>query len=369
LRNVIVLPRLSPALPQYRPINNNVILTFIEVSSSVAAEEKQKMLAGELNHRVKNTLTVVCSIVERTLPESEAKRTLLGRLHVLAQTNDLLMRAQWADLPLYDLIATELAPYAGAERGAVRIDGPPILLKPRAALTLALAIHELATNAAKYGALSVEAGRVTVSWTRSGGDPAQLRLLWIEKGGPQVTSLSKRGFGTELIERGISYDLHGEARLEIAEGAVRCTITIPESPEPPFALAADTAEQGEETQEKRRILVVEDSHLNAKLIAEILQLAGWQVVGPIGHLTEAMEVAASHQFEAAVLDVRLGREAVYPVAEVLNERRIPFAFLTGYDAEALPRPFCEQPRLGKPFKPAELIGTVARLVAPAAQNG
>ncbi len=328
------------------------------------------MLAGELNHRVKNTLTVVCSIVERTLPESEAKRTLLGRLHALAQTNDLLMRAQWTDLPLYDLIATELAPYAGAERGAVRIDGPPILLKPRVALTLALAIHELATNAAKYGALSVEAGRVTVTWTRIGGDLARLRLLWIEKGGPQVARLSKRGFGTELIERGISYELHGEARLEIVEGAVRCTITIPESPEPSaFALAANAEEQGEEARERRRILVVEDSHLNAKLIAEILQLAGWQVVGPIGHLTEAMEVAASHEFEAAVLDVRLGREAVYPVAEVLNERRIPFAFLTGYDAEALPRPFCEQPRLGKPFKPAELIGTVARLVAAAAQNG
>jgi DNA-binding response OmpR family regulator len=120
-------------------------------------------------------------------------------------------------------------------------------------------------------------------------------------------------------------------------------------------------------QERRRILVVEDYGRLAKLIAEVLELAGWQVVGPIGRLTEAIAIAASGGFEAALLDVNLGGEAVYPIAEVLNERKVPFTFLTGYDAEALQCPFCEQPRLGKPFKPAELIDTVARLVTPAAE--
>jgi CheY-like chemotaxis protein len=115
-----------------------------------------------------------------------------------------------------------------------------------------------------------------------------------------------------------------------------------------------------------RILVVEDSYLNAKLIAEVLQLAGWQVVGPVGRLAEAVDIAAGSDFEAAVLDVNLGGEAVYPVAELLQEKGVPFALLTGYDAATLERRFCERPRLGKPFKPVDLIDTVARLVAPVA---
>ena len=130
---------------------------------------------------------------------------------------------------------------------------------------------------------------------------------------------------------------------------------------------AATAEQRRETQERRRILVVEDYCRLAKLIAEVLELAGWQVVGPVRRLTEAIVIAASGDFEAALLDVNLGGEDVYPVAEVLHERRVPFAFLTGYGAEALQRPFCDQPRLVKPFKPAELIDTVARLITPAAE--
>ncbi len=118
-------------------------------------------------------------------------------------------------------------------------------------------------------------------------------------------------------------------------------------------------------QEGRRILVVEDDRLNAKLLADMLELAGWQVVGPVGRLSEAMDIAASDDFAAAVLDINLDGEEVFPVAEVLNERRIPFVFLTGNDAKAAKRPFREQPLLRKPFKLAELIDAVARLFTPA----
>ncbi|HZU89458.1 MAG TPA: chemotaxis protein CheB [Stellaceae bacterium] len=224
-------------LARILPYRNNdnvidgVILTFVDVTSIIAAEEKQKALTGELNHRVKNTLAVVCSIVDRTLPSGEAKQTLLGRLYALAQTHDLLTNARWADLPLYDLIAAELAPHASAERGTLRIDGPPVMLKPRAALSLSLAIHELATNAAKYGALSVDSGRIDITWTIAGSNPARLRLVWTEQGGPEITRFSKRGFGTELIERSIPFELKGEATLEIVDKSVRCTLVIPENPE------------------------------------------------------------------------------------------------------------------------------------------
>jgi DNA-binding response OmpR family regulator len=120
--------------------------------------------------------------------------------------------------------------------------------------------------------------------------------------------------------------------------------------------------------EKKRILVVEDDYLIASLLVNILRSAGWEVIGPVGRLVEAVETAAREGFDAAVLDVNLGGEAVYPVAEVLSARNVPFLFLTGYGVETLQRQFCERPRRGKPFKAAELIDAVARIVAPTAET-
>jgi DNA-binding response OmpR family regulator len=128
-----------------------------------------------------------------------------------------------------------------------------------------------------------------------------------------------------------------------------------------------TAERGYRMQETRRILVVEDDILVATLLAEILESAGWQVVGPVAHLATALDAAASEGFDAAVLDVNLGGQTVYPVAEVLDARRVPFVFVTACGREALPPLFCGRPHLGKPFAPEELIGTVARLIVPAAE--
>jgi DNA-binding response OmpR family regulator len=118
--------------------------------------------------------------------------------------------------------------------------------------------------------------------------------------------------------------------------------------------------------EKKRILIVEDDYLIAMMLAETLEAAGWQVVGPIGRLAEAVDTAATEGIDVAVLDINLGGWAVYPVAQVLAARNVPFLFLTGYGTEIVQRPYCERPRLGKPIKAAELIGTVTRLLAPAA---
>jgi CheY-like chemotaxis protein len=128
-----------------------------------------------------------------------------------------------------------------------------------------------------------------------------------------------------------------------------------------------TAKRGYRMRETRRILVVEDDILVATLLAEILESVGWQVVGPVAHLATALDAAASESFDAAVLDVNLGGQTVYPVAEVLDARRIPFVFVTACGREALPPLFCGRPHLGKPFAPGELIGTLARLIAPAAE--
>lgn len=125
--------------------------------------------------------------------------------------------------------------------------------------------------------------------------------------------------------------------------------------------------KGHRMGESQRILVVEDDFLVATLFAEILESAGWQVVGPIAHLATALDAAAGESFDAAVLDVDLGGQTVYPVAEVLDARRVPFVFVTAYGREALAPLFCGRPHLGTPFAPGELIGTVTRLIARAAE--
>jgi two-component system CheB/CheR fusion protein len=219
------LPRILP----YRDANNQldgVLLTFVDVTSLVAAEEQQKVLAAELSHRVKNTLAVVSAIAERTLSDGDAKKNLIGRLHSLGHTHDVLSESGWREAGLRELISAELSPH-GAGDGALHISGPPVMLRPQAALFIALAVHELSTNAAKYGALSV----LAVSWIIAGDRQARLEINWQEEGGPKVDGFGAAGFGTELIERGIRFELQGEAKLETVNGGLHCRIVIPANPE------------------------------------------------------------------------------------------------------------------------------------------
>jgi two-component system, chemotaxis family, CheB/CheR fusion protein len=216
----------------YRAPNNQidgVLLTFVDVTSLVAAEEQHKVLAAELSHRVKNTLAVVSSIAERTLADGETKESLIGRLHALGHTHDVLSESGWREAGLQELISAELSPH-GIGDGALQISGPPIMLKPQTALFITLALHELSTNAAKYGALSVPGGRVAVSWILTGDQP-QLELDWQEEGGPKVDGFGAPGFGTELIERGIRFELQGEAKIETVNGGLHCRIVIPANPQ------------------------------------------------------------------------------------------------------------------------------------------
>jgi two-component system CheB/CheR fusion protein len=209
---------------------DGVVVTFVDVTNILAAEEQSKALAAELSHRVKNSLAVVSSIAERTLKEGESKDRFVSRLHALAQTHELLSRGQWTEASLQDLILAELSPHAVGDGANVLVSGPPVLLKPRAALVLSMVFHELTTNAAKYGALSTAGGRVEVKWTITGDAAPRLQLIWAEEGGPKIESLSRRGFGTELIERGLPFELQGEAKLEVNDGALHCKISVPASP-------------------------------------------------------------------------------------------------------------------------------------------
>lgn len=201
------------------------------ISERRAAEQKTGLLLDELDHRVKNILAIVSAVVTQTAkgsitPEAFAAE-IEGRIQSIAKAHTLLSRAGQSEIALRALITTELAPYDRQE-GTLVIAGPDVALKPKAGLALAMAIHELASNAAKYGALSTVSGRLEVRWTvTSGTDKEILALAWTESGGPAVQPPVRRGFGTTLIERALTHELDAEVRREFAVPGLRCTIEIP----------------------------------------------------------------------------------------------------------------------------------------------
>jgi two-component sensor histidine kinase len=199
-----------------------------EIAQRRQAQEQQQFLMRELNHRVKNTLATVQSLVTQTMigrPSPEAfAEALDGRLSALAKVHSLLTESRWQGATLADLVAAETAPYHSQEADNLRMRGEPVLLRPQAALALSLALHELATNAAKYGALSVPGGRIDVSWWR---EDALLIIDWAESGGPAVQPPSHRGFGSKLIERSVAHELEGVSRMEFHPAGLRCELKIP----------------------------------------------------------------------------------------------------------------------------------------------
>ena len=209
-----------------------VVCYFRDISAHVAARDRLKLLIEELNHRVKNTLAAVQSIAVQTLRNAsttaEGRRMLEARILALASAHDVLTQGHWEGADIYDVLQGSLAAYrTNGQDWRLNIQGPNIHLLPRAALALSLALHELATNAAKYGALSNGTGRVDVVWKISDTEPSRFCLTWAESGGPPVKVPRRRGFGSRLIERGLARDLDGDIRLEFAPGGVICTIAVP----------------------------------------------------------------------------------------------------------------------------------------------
>jgi two-component sensor histidine kinase len=198
------------------------------------AEEYQKLLIAELDHRVKNVLARVAVVVQRTREGSTSTddfvAALEGRIQSMADAHALLSSTRWLGVSLADVVRHELAPYATARNTA--IEGPSIVLSAEATQAMAMVMHELVTNAAKYGALSNSHGRVSVRWKRplNGSTPRRLALEWQETGGPPVAPPTRQGYGTSVICDLIPYELGGRVDLDYATGGVRCKIEIPLEP-------------------------------------------------------------------------------------------------------------------------------------------
>jgi PAS domain S-box-containing protein len=196
------------------------------------AEEHRELLIHELNHRVKNTLTTVQSIVAQTLRNEgvsqEVRMAFEARLFALSRAHDVLTRENWEGASLREIVAQSIEPYRGVGESRLSGGGPEVRLPPRMALALSMALQELATNAVKHGSLAHASGRVDITWFLDDSvEPARLHMRWEEKGGSPVQPPQRRGFGTRLIERSLASDLQGNVSIDFAVSGVVCTIEAP----------------------------------------------------------------------------------------------------------------------------------------------
>jgi two-component system CheB/CheR fusion protein len=224
---------------------DGAIITFIEVTSIVQAEQHQRLLVDELNHRVKNMLTVVISLATQTLRRSSSleafSENFMGRIHALTAAYALLSNEGWQTVSLRDLLMEEFKPFMASDRPNITLEGPKVMIGPRSALALGMAIHELITNAVKYGALSVVQGNVRLTWVvQSTADGEQLDLEWIERDGPTVTKPTHRGFGTTLIERGLKQDMDATVQIDFAPSGITARVRAPLHANPPSVAPPET---------------------------------------------------------------------------------------------------------------------------------
>ncbi|ESY89699.1 PAS domain S-box protein [Mesorhizobium sp. LNHC229A00] len=205
------------------------LASIVDISERKRSETQRDLLMAELNHRVKNTLAVVQGIAHQTFrgtPATEAHAAFEGRLMALSAAHNILTQTSWEHASLDQLVSDSLQ-IRGTFTNRVTTSGPAIRLQPNQALSVALALHELLTNAVKYGALSNDAGKVSVEWARTENPKPRLKLIWSELGGPAVSAPSQRGFGTRLIVGGLAADLEAEVAMEFQPQGLVCKIDAP----------------------------------------------------------------------------------------------------------------------------------------------
>lgn len=344
-------PFTSSELRVAETLRATLIEVVLRLADEAAAERRQstarqEMLIAELNHRVRNILGVIRGLIRQSQPDSdevkEFVRLVDGRIHALARAHNQITDDHWGPAPLGALIEAEAAAFAADRQSAIISDGKPVLLNPQAYSTMALVIHELVTNSTKYGSLSGN-GEVHISWSRNhAGD---LDFVWQEVGGPKVSPPKRKGFGTTIVKRSVPYDLGGHASIDYAPNGVRAEFCIPARhvseprkvagpevrlPRPSVSsqVTLDPALVG-----KKAVLLVEDSLIIALDAEDILDRFGASV-------STASTPEAAHDYldgnrvDFAILDINLGDQTSFGVADRLTELGVPFFFASGYGEQA-----------------------------------
>ncbi|MBC9883667.1 GAF domain-containing protein [Bradyrhizobium sp. INPA01-394B] len=321
------------------------------------AQERQELMIAELNHRVRNILSLVRALVAQSKDTAtsvdEFASVLGGRIQALARAHDQITNLNWAPVALRTLLESEAGAYLGSRADRVKIDGPDVALDPKAFATLALVVHEMMTNSAKYGALADSTGQVEVVWRV---DPnSSLEIEWKESGGPPVQPPSRRGFGTTIIERSVPFDLKGEAEIRFDLLGVQARFVIPPNFVELVPSIAGAAMRIEEQQPARpRIsdtaLIVEDNLIIAMAAEVILLDLGARHVDTAASVDQALRAIERTTPSFALLDLNLGSESSIKVALKLREIGVPFIFATGYGERApIPVDLASAPVVQKPY--------------------
>jgi light-regulated signal transduction histidine kinase (bacteriophytochrome)/CheY-like chemotaxis protein len=336
------------------------------------ADVRQRMLNEELNHRVKNILSVIKALVghpvDDSRPLSDYVGSLKGRIQALAYAHDQVVRSGDGG-HLADLLEAELQPYKGSGR-IVTMSGPRFWLDSRAFSVMALVLHEMSTNAAKYGSLSVSDGRLDIEWGRSADGDCE--LTWKETGGPVTKAPSRSGFGSVLISRSMPFELDGRASVDYPPEGVNAVFVIPSK----HVHADDDAASeddlhldglGGRTASERSLgnlefLLVEDQMLIAADVEAMLADNGIDKVTTSPSVSDALRRLKDFTPDVAILDVNLGSGTSLPIAEELLRRHVPFVFATGYsDRSIIPATF-SAPVVRKPYEATALIAAVSKVL-------
>ena len=333
-----------------------------DITDRKEADDHQALLVREVDHRAKNALAVVQAIVRMAKRESidEYVKAVEGRIGALAQTHELLSQSKWEGADILRLVLDELAPYHSDGQQRVTAIGPSLVLAPEQAQLVAMAVHELATNAAKYGSLSVESGRVDVSWSIRDG---MLSLVWNESGGPNVVPPTRAGFGTKIISS-LGGNHGGRTEFDWRPAGLDFTLELQyqrNSKIPNHVMDSTDPQAGASS----RLLLVEDELVVGMFMHELLETIGYRPTEPIGRLCDAMAMAAKERFAGAVLDMNLNGEIVYPLAELLTEQSVPFVFVTGYAPRSVDPRFTAVPILQKPVLQDDLAGILQNILGSA----
>jgi light-regulated signal transduction histidine kinase (bacteriophytochrome)/CheY-like chemotaxis protein len=330
-------------------------LTDIADEERQRANQRQELLIAELNHRVRNILGLIRGLISQSRSGvstvEQFAEVVGGRVQALARAHDQITRHQWGPGALSDLITAEAEAYLSTKAERVKLSGDPTALAPDAFSILSLVIHELMTNSAKYGALCDQRGQVTIDWARDAkGD---LIIDWREREGPPVKPPTRRGFGSTIIEHSIPHDLNGEVSLDYRPEGFQARIRIPGRYVTTEGVAVSV------TQPKRtdgpvrapeRMLVLEDNMIIALDLEDMLTRLGVKQVTVASSVAQALEALAEEPPPFAILDVNLGLETSFPVADALQAAGVPFAFGTGFgDSAAFPDRFRDVPVLQKPY--------------------
>jgi PAS domain S-box-containing protein len=339
----------------------------IDITDRKEAEQRQLLLAREVDHRAKNALAVVHAIVSLTRADNIAQfvAAVEGRVQALARAHSLLSESRWQGANISDIVEEELAPYRAPHFDRIRISGSSLSLDPSTAQALALALHELATNAAKYGALSKPSGRLQVSWSLANG---RLELRWIERGGPAPERTDSSGFGIRVIRASVEGQLDGAVEFDWRPDGLRCSLFVPLQTKSDVFPKTDGAAERPSTNKtvpleigpRRRVLLVEDETLIAMMMEGLLRDLELEVVGPFGTVRDALEAVRHEAIDAAILDVNLGGEMAYPIAQLLQAKKVPFVFMTGYGSETITMPFANVRVFQKPLEREVLRDLFAR---------